>query len=63
MTEEKERPDPVQQEALAIDRYYDSLLYNGMPIAVAVEVEERRRQAHARLVNRALGLDQFRRGF
>ncbi len=48
------QPDRIQKLALEIDAYFDKLLYEGMPIEEAMEIERRRDVAHAKLMEMAI---------
>ncbi len=46
--------EEIHGMAQAIDQYYDSLMYEGMPIELAVMIENQRDAAHAGLTRRAI---------
>ncbi len=46
--------EEIHRMAQAIDQYYDSLMYAGMPMQLAVMIENQRDAAHAGLTRRAI---------
>lgn len=44
----------LQEMARQIDAHFDALLYDGMPLEQALEIEAQRDRAHAKLTQKAL---------
>ena len=48
------RADALKAAAKRIDKYYGEMLYDGMPLWMAQQIEAARKKAHQRLADEAL---------